>query len=154
MAADGHLQARVLRVLDGDTIDAAIGDRVERVRYIGIDAPEIGHEGKPGEPGGRVATRLNRRLVGGRAVRLELDVEARDRYGRLLAYVWVGDVMVNAELVRQGWARVLVIPPNLRHGALLQRLELEARQAPRGLWALPRRPGATSHRPGLSLRQS
>lgn len=131
------LDARVVRVLDGDTIDVVIADRIERVRYIGIDAPEISHEGNVGEPGGAITTRLNRHLLASRRVRLELDVETRDRYGRLLAYVWVGDMMVNAELVRQGYARALVIPPNVRYAGLLQRLEGDARHALRGLWALP-----------------
>ena len=76
----------------------------------------------------------NRRLVAGRRVRLETDVQARDRYGRLLAYVWVGDVMVNAELVRQGYAQVMTVPPNVRHQELFVKLQREAREAGRGLW--------------------
>jgi micrococcal nuclease len=67
-------------------------------------------------------------------VRLETDVQARDRYGRLLAYVWVGDVMVNAELVRQGYAQVMTVPPNVRHQELFVKLQREAREAGRGLW--------------------
>src|SRR6185295_15463235 len=66
---------------------------------------------------------------------LELDAEHRDRYGRLLAYVWVGPTMVNAELVRGGYARALPIPPNLRHARLFAALESAARAARRGLWA-------------------
>src|SRR5689334_12864051 len=78
------------------------GGRVEKVRYIGIDAPETRHPIRGAEPGGREASAANRRLVQGRTVRIELDVRARDRYGRLLGYVYVGDLMINAEMVRLG----------------------------------------------------
>jgi micrococcal nuclease len=128
-------QCAVTHVVDGDTIHVQCGARVEKVRYIGIDAPEIHHPFWGEEPGGREATALNRRLVGGRHVRLELDVRARDQYGRLLAYVWVGDLMVNAELVRLGYAQVMTVPPNVRHQALFVTLQREARAAGRGLWA-------------------
>ena len=104
------------------------------VRYIGIDAPELHHPTRGEEPGGREATELNRRLVGSQHVRLELDVRARDQYGRLLAYVWVGDLMVNAELVRLGYAQVMTVPPNVKHQALLVKLPREARDVGRGLW--------------------
>jgi micrococcal nuclease len=77
---------------------------------------------------------VNRTLVERRAVRLETDVQARDRYGRLLAYVWVGDVMVNAELVRRGYAQVMTVPPNVRHQDLFLKLQRDAREHERGLW--------------------
>jgi micrococcal nuclease len=125
----------VVHVVDGDTIHVQCGARVEKVRYIGIDAPEIHHPTWGAEPGGREAAALNRRLVGGRHVRLELDVRARDQYGRLLAFVWAGDLMVNAELVRLGYAQVMTVPPNVRYQALFLKLQREARAAGRGLWA-------------------
>ena len=125
----------VVHVVDGDTIHVQCGARVEKVRYIGIDAPEIHHPTWGEEPGGREAAALNRRLVGGRHVRLELDVRARDQYGRLLAYVWTGDLMVNAEVVRLGYAQVMTVPPNVRYQALFLKLQREARAAGRGLWA-------------------
>jgi micrococcal nuclease len=133
-------EATVVHVDDGDTIDVRIGDHVERVRYIGVDAPEIGHEargGRParrGAPGGVAAARVNAALVGGHTVRLELDAEERDRYGRLLAYVWSGERMVNAELVARGYARTMPIPPNLRYASRLAALEADARATHRGLW--------------------
>ena len=123
-----------MRVVDGDTIHVKIGERVEKVRYIGMNTPEVHHPTRGEEPGGREATEVNRRLVAGKRVRLETDVQARDRYGRLLAYVWVGDVMVNAELVRQGYAQVMTVPPNVRHQELFVKLQREAREAGRGLW--------------------
>ena len=128
------LEGTVVRVVDGDTIHVKFGERVEKVRYIGVNTPEVHHPTKGEEPGGREAMEANRRLVAGRRVRLETDVQARDRYGRLLAYVWVGDVMVNAELVRQGYAQVMTVPPNVRHQELFVKLQREAREAGRGLW--------------------
>jgi len=133
-ASAAPIEGTVVRIVDGDTIYVKIGDRVEKVRYIGMNTPEVHHPTKGEEPGGREATEANRRLVAGKRVRLETDVQARDRYGRLLAYVWVGDVMVNAELVRQGYAQVMTVPPNVRHQELFVKLQREAREAGRGLW--------------------
>lgn len=136
-AAQGQpaLTARVIHVIDGDTIRVRIGHRHETVRYIGVNAPEIDHPDRAAQPFGREAAAANRRLVKGEIVRLELDVERRDRYGRLLAYVYVGDVMVNAELVARGYAQAMTIPPNVRHQRLLVKLEREARRRQLGLWA-------------------
>jgi len=123
-----------VRVVDGDTIHVRIGARVEKVRYIGVNTPEVHHPTKGEEPGGREAAEVNRRLVEGQAVRLELDVQERDRYGRLLAYVWIGDLMINAELVRLGYAQVMTVPPNVRYQEVFLKLQREAREAGRGLW--------------------
>ena len=124
----------MVRVVDGDTIHVKLGERVEKVRYIGVNTPEIHHPTRGEEPGGREAAELNRRFVAGRRVRLELDVRTRDRHGRLLAYVFVGDLMVNAELVRLGYAQVMTVPPNVKHQELFVKLQREARDAGRGLW--------------------
>jgi len=129
------LEAIVVHVDDGDTIDVRVDGRVERVRYIGIDAPEIAHEGSGGAPGGEAAARLNRTLLRGRHVRLELDQERRDRYGRFLAYVWAGGTMVNLEMVRLGYARALTIPPNVRYARRFARAEASAARAALGLWS-------------------
>jgi micrococcal nuclease len=120
--------------VDGDTVHVRIGDRIEKVRYIGVNTPEIHHPRKGEEPGGRRALAVNRQLLLGKRVRLELDVQHRDRYGRLLAYVWVGETMVNAELVRLGYAQVMTVPPNVRYQDLFLKLQREAREAGRGLW--------------------
>ncbi|MGH7385204.1 MAG: thermonuclease family protein [Candidatus Rokuibacteriota bacterium] len=117
-----------------------LGEAVEKVRYIGIDTPETRHPTRGEEPGGRVATAVNGRLVRDRMVRLEPDVQLRDRYGRLLAYVWVKradgvEVMVNAELVRLGYAQVMTVPPNVRHAEMFRKLAADAREHRRGLWA-------------------
>jgi micrococcal nuclease len=132
------LRGRVVWVVDGDTIHVRLGRRLERVRYIGVNAPEIPHPTKGFAHGGRKARGVNRRLVGGRTVRLELDVQRRDDYGRLLAYVWTAvngeKLMANAEMVRRGYAQVMTIPPNVKYWRRFVRLEREARMARRGLW--------------------
>ena len=134
VAAASTIDGTVVRIVDGDTIRVRVGDQIHSVRYIGINTPELHHPRRGEEPGGREAAEINRALVGSRQIRLEMDVQTRDRYGRLLAYVWVGDVMVNAELVRRGYAQVMTVPPNVRHQALFVKLQREAREAGRGLW--------------------
>ncbi|HZF05518.1 MAG TPA: thermonuclease family protein [Patescibacteria group bacterium] len=135
--AQSPLEGAVVRVVDGDTVHVRLGERIEKVRYIGVNTPEVHHPTKGEEPGGREAAAVNRALVEGQRVRLELDVQARDRYGRLLAYVWIGETMINAELVRRGYAQVMTVPPNVRHQPLFLALQREARAANRGLWVAP-----------------
>ncbi len=123
---------RVARVIDGDTIVLENG---ERIRYIGIDTPETKHPSKPVEYYGKEATEANRKLVEDKTVRLEFDAQERDKYGRLLAYVYVDTIFVNAELVRQGYAKVSTYPPNVKYQDVFLELEHEAREKRRGLWA-------------------
>src|SRR5207244_11831043 len=96
--------------------------------------PELHHPTKGEQPGGGEAAKANRELVEGQTVRLELDVQERDQYGRLLAYVYVGNIMVNAELVAQGFAQVMTVPPNVKHQELFLKLQREARLLQLGLW--------------------
>jgi micrococcal nuclease len=129
--------ARVVRVVDGDTIHVQVDGREETVRYIGVDTPE---SVKPGAPVQCFATRasaFNARLVAGEHVRLVPDAEARDRYGRLLAYVYRArdGLFVNAALVRRGYAVALTIPPNVAHADELRGLAAAARRKGRGLWS-------------------
>ena len=126
--------AEVLRVVDGDTIIVLVGRQIQRVRYIGVNAPESVKPDSPVEYMGPEASAANERLVGGKWVLLERDVSETDRYGRLLRYVWVDDTMVNAELVRQGYAHAVSYPPDVKHLAWLRSLEAQARAAGRGLW--------------------
>ncbi len=115
----------VTRVIDGDTIEIEGG---YRVRYIGIDTPERD------EPYYWEASGVNRNLVEGKEIRLEKDVENKDEYGRLLRYVWVDDTMVNAELVRLGYAYSYSYPPNVKYQAYFLQMENEAREHKWGLW--------------------
>lgn len=131
----GHSQdATVTRVYDGDTIEALVSGRSEKIRYIGIDTPEMDDSRPAVLEMARDAARANRELVGGRTVRLELDVQERDRYGRLLAYVWLGDTLVNEWLVREGYAAASSFPPNLRHQDRLDAAQRAAERADRRLW--------------------
>jgi micrococcal nuclease len=128
-------EALVTRVVDGDTVEVDLDGQTEDVRYIGVDTPETVKPGEPVECFGPQASSFNHRLVEGRRVRLVFGVERRDDYGRLLAYVYLGDRFVNAELIRRGLARTLTIPPNDRFAARLKRLEIAAARAGRGLWS-------------------
>ncbi len=126
-------EAVVVRVVDGDTFEARIGDGVEDVRLIGVDTPETVKPGEPVQCYGPAASRYAHRTLEGQ-VRLVFGVERRDAYGRLLAYAYVDHMFVNAALVSRGLARTLSIPPNTRYRALFSRLELDAARAGRGLW--------------------
>jgi len=126
--------ATVIRVIDGDTIEVSINGVREKVRYIGIDAPETVHPSKPVEWMGKEASEANRRLVEGKTVYLEKDISERDKYGRLLRYVWLGSLLVNAELVRLGYAKVSTYPPDVKYSDYFLKMQQEARAARRGLW--------------------
>ena len=124
----------MVRVVDGDTIVASVDGEDEYVRYIGVDTPETVKPDTPVQCFGPNASNENHRLVEDRTVRLVFDREARDDYGRLLAYVYAGGRFVNAELVRGGYARTLEISPNTSHAAELRRLASRAGRAGKGLW--------------------
>ena len=129
-------QVQVVTVTDGDTIwVCCLNGQREKVRYIGMDAPETQHPVKGVQEYGHEAKAANRRLVEGKSVRLEFDVGRRDKYGRLLAYVYLEDgTFVNAWLVEQGYAQVMTVPPNVKYQGLFLKLQREARDANRGLW--------------------
>jgi micrococcal nuclease len=136
-AARATRTARVVRVVDGDTILVLVGGREERVRYIGIDTPESVKEDTPVQCFAKRAAAENARLVAGREVRLMPDVETRDRFGRLLAYVYRADDgrMVNEALVRGGFARTLTIAPNVRFAERFRLAARAARRSSLGLWS-------------------
>lgn len=110
-------------VIDGDTIDVVINGQSYRVRYIGVNTPELD------EPCYDDATNANLSLVGGETVQLVKDVSDTDRYGRLLRYVYVGDLFVNAELVTEGWAEAVRYEPDTAYLDIFYELEDEARAA-------------------------
>ncbi|MGG0029512.1 thermonuclease family protein [Bacillus safensis subsp. osmophilus] len=128
--------ATVLRVIDGDTFEAKINDDVERVRLILVDTPETVHPKKKVEPYGVEASNYTKRRLKNKDVRLELDKETRDKYGRLLAYVYVDDreVSFNEELLINGYARIAVYPPNTRYLKEYEESEKKAKKERIGLW--------------------
>ncbi len=122
-------EALVVRVIDGDTVELEGG---ERVRYIGMDTPEATTER---ECFGDQATARNRDLVEGRVVQLETDVSDRDRFGRLLRYIYIDGEMVNELLVREGYANASTFPPDVKYQERFLAAETAARQAEAGLWS-------------------
>jgi len=130
-------QATVVRVIDGDTIEVDIDGTICKVRYIGIDAPELTDKRPEFCALAQEAARVNKQLVEGEIVWLEKDISETDLYGRLLRYVYIDDTFVNAELVRQGLAWAKTYEPDTKYWDYLEELEAEARQAGRGIWALP-----------------
>ncbi|HAI21249.1 MAG TPA: hypothetical protein DCM14_05065 [Clostridiales bacterium UBA8153] len=153
-------RVRVASVSDGDTFRAHVGRRLESIRLIGVDAPEVG----PGEePHGREALEFARRTLLQKTVWLEFDVRQRDTFGRLLAYVWLeppdrrdpaatGMQMFNARLLVEGYGQVMTVPPNVRYAEWFVRWQEQARAARRGLWAAEESAaGAAPHHRGETM---
>ncbi|MCV0403565.1 MAG: thermonuclease family protein [Chloroflexi bacterium] len=137
----GELEsAVVVRIADGDTITVEIDGRRERVRYVGVDAPEVANaeRGSPAECGADAATDANRALVEGVELTLERDATDRDRFGRLLRHVWVAPdgewLHVGEALVVDGWVEARSFPPDTLHDARLDRAERTARAERAGIW--------------------
>jgi endonuclease YncB( thermonuclease family) len=122
---------KVTYVVDGDTIVLESG---KKVRYIGIDTPEMGENGKPDDCFAQTAKSVNTSLVLNQVVELEKDTSDTDKYGRLLRYVYVDGVLINDFLVRQGYARLETVPPDTGFASELKSAEQEAKINKRGLW--------------------
>ncbi len=120
-------EATVQHVIDGDSVRLTDG---REVRYIGVDATELGSDG----PWAEAAKAANIRLVQGKRVRLEREVSETDRYGRLLRHVYVGDRWVNGALVAAGLTRVRLYAPDVQRGAEMVKLQEEAQRRRRGMW--------------------
>ncbi|GGA52815.1 hypothetical protein GCM10007416_27380 [Kroppenstedtia guangzhouensis] len=130
----GLEKGRVIRVIDGDTVVVEIGGKEEKVRFIGVNTPETNHPKIGVEYYGKEASHYTKDRLEGKEVRLELDEEKRDQYGRLLAYLWLKDELFNATLVKEGYARIMTVPPNVKYQETFLRLEREARKKDAGLW--------------------
>jgi len=145
----GLASASIVRVVDGDTIVVRLADgRSTRVRLIGIDTPELhpsqkltrdaqrsGKDAAAIQALGAQASEFTKKHLTGRKVEMERDAAALDRYGRTLAYVWVGDELYNLVIVREGYAGLLTIPPNVKYADALATCHRAAREGRRGLWA-------------------
>jgi micrococcal nuclease len=132
------VRTQVVKVIDGDTLEIRWNNRNERIRLIGVDTPETVHPRIGEEPYGREASNFTKSQLTGKQVLIELDVEPRDRYGRLLGYLYLTDgTFFNASLINQGFAQLMTYPPNVRWVSLYQALQTNARTQNRGLWGLP-----------------
>ena len=145
--ADGLVEVLVLRVIDGDTMVIGMPDRTEEhLRLIGVDAPEMG---APPEPCGLEAAAYAAKILEGRTAFLEVDVEPRDRHGRLLGYLWIERPtelppeldtlrahLFNARLLVNGYAQLMTMPPNVKYVEYFRLFQREARLEGRGLWGL------------------
>jgi len=128
---------KIVKVIDGDTVDIALAGRTERVRLIGVNTPETKHPTKPIECFGPEASAyLTQLLPKGTTVRIERDVEARDRYGRMLLYLYLGsnDLFINLDLVARGYGTPMSIEPNTFHRNDFVRAAAQAEAANVGLW--------------------
>ncbi len=139
------IETKVDRVVDGDTIQVYLKGKKEHVRLIGVDTPETVKEDSPVEHYGPEASNYTKKALTGKMVYLEFDVGERDRFGRPLAYVWLekpksdsdGEVrakMFNAQLLVQGYGRIITIPPNVKYVDNFKKYQTEARNNKRGLW--------------------
>ena len=127
-----NLSVKIVRVNDGDTVTIFANGKKERVRLIGIDAPELGQR-----PWGRRASRHLKEIIdgSGNTVTVELDVEKRDKYGRVLAYLWTDDrELINLRMIEDGYAVLFTIPPNVRHADEFREGQRKARQEGLGIW--------------------
>ena len=127
--------ARLIKVTDGDTIRVMYRGKEERVRLIGVDTPEVPWYGGSGECFGVEAARYAKRRLEEHLLRLEFGADRRDRYGRLLAYVYVDDELFNLTLVRLGYAAADPVSPNTRFAPLFARAQAGARTTGEGLWS-------------------
>ena len=124
-------QLKVSRVIDGDTIEIETG---EKVRYIGVDTPETVSPKKPVQCFGKEASNKNTELVEGQLITMEKDVSNKDKYGRLLRYVYLDDIMVNEYLVREGYAYASSFPPDVKFQELFRIAQRSAMEEKKGLW--------------------
>jgi len=127
--------AKVVAIIDGDTIDVDLGDgNIKRVRYIGVDTPESVDPKQPLQCFSKEATAKNKELIDNGIVGLEKDVSETDRYGRLLRYVYMGDLFINQALVAEGFAHASSYPPDIKYQDKFKLAEQQARTGNKGLW--------------------
>lgn len=142
--------ARVVRVVDGDTIEVSFNGATEKVRLIGVDTPETVHPTVGVEPYGKEASNFTKDQLTDQMVELEFDVEERDQYGRMLAYVWLGEDMFNEVLLYEGYAQIATYPPNVKYVERFKSAQQDAREAERGLWGITEENQETSQENSVS----
>lgn len=130
------IEAKVTRAVDGDTVVVHINGKEERVRMILVDTPETKHPQMGVQPFGPEASEFTAGSLTGKTVTLELGVQERDQYGRLLAYVWLGDQLFNKTLIEKGLARVAVFPPNTKYLDEMNEAQARAKKKAIGIWSV------------------
>ncbi|MBU0569924.1 thermonuclease family protein [Patescibacteria group bacterium] len=138
---------KVTKIIDGDTIEIEGG---QKIRYIGIDTPELNQD----ECYASEATSINAKLVFGKEIRTEKDISETDKYGRLLRYIWVDDIFVNDYLVRSGYARSISYPPDIKYQEQFKEAQQEAISSNSGLWNDCKSVSSSTPQPTTQVEQS
>lgn len=130
------VQVKVDRVIDGDSVVVSLHGQNEKVRFIGVDTPETVHPEKGEQPFGKESSNYTKSRLEGQTIELEFDVQERDQYGRILAYIWIEDEHFNLTLVQEGYAVASTWPPNVKYADLYKTAQRAAREAEKGLWGI------------------
>lgn len=132
---NGKVEAKVLRVVDGDTLKIQIADKDYKVRLLGVDTPEsVSPKKEKNTKEGKIASEYTKKNLEGKDIILEFDVSPYDRYGRLLAYVYVDGICYNEKLLEEGYAKVMMISPNVKNSKYYRQIEKQAKENNAGFW--------------------
>ena len=132
---NGKVEAKVLRVVDGDTLKIQIADKDYKVRLLGVDTPEsVSPKKEKNTKEGKIASEYTKKNLEGKDIILEFDVSPYDRYGRLLAYVYVDGICYNEKLLEEGYAKVMMISPNVKNSKYYRQIEKQAKENNVGFW--------------------
>lgn len=132
---NGKVEAKVLRVVDGDTLKVQIADKGYKVRLLGVDTPEsVSPKKGKNTKEGKIASEYTKKNLEGKDIILEFDVSPYDRYGRLLAYVYVDGICYNEKLLEEGYAKVMMISPNVKNSKYYRQIEKQAKENNTGFW--------------------
>lgn len=132
---NGKVKAKVLRVVDGDTLKVQIVDKDYKVRLLGVDTPEsVSPKKEKNTKEGKIASEYTKKNLEGKDIILEFDVSPYDRYGRLLAYVYVDGICYNEKLLEEGYAKVMMISPNVKNSKYYRQIEKQAKENNVGFW--------------------
>ncbi|MGG1514760.1 thermonuclease family protein [Paenibacillus oryzisoli] len=130
----GKETVKVERVVDGDTLEVTLNGKKEKIRLIGVDTPETKKANTPVMFYGKEASDFTTKRLEKQSVELEYDVDKKDQYDRVLAYVWIGDELFNRTLVQEGYARMATFPPNVKYVNDFKKDQESARKAKKGIW--------------------
>lgn len=132
---NGKVEGKVLRVVDGDTLKIQIADKDYKVRLLGVDTPEsVSPKKEKNTKEGKIASEYTKKNLEGKDIILEFDVSPYDRYGRLLAYVYVDGICYNEKLLEEGYAKVMMISPNVKNSKYYRQIEKQAKENNAGFW--------------------